>query len=1006
MKRATRGIAATVTVLVMAACGGGGTSSFTVSATATPGGAISPQSVQVNQGRQATFTLTPSQGFHIQGVTGCGGALAGGTYTTAPISAACTVSATFEINRYRVTAVAGAGGSISPTTADADHGSTLNFNLTADAGYLVDAVGGCGGTLQNSTYTTGPITGECQVQASFRLPAVSGTVIPAGGTAADSDVNDPFAPYAPNDDFPEAQLIPNPVTLGGYVNTPGAGSQGRSFADGDEFDVFRVGLTGGQVATLLIASEDEDDDLDLYLVDVDGTVVDASLDDTARVESVVVPPDAGGEYFLAVNAFNGASNYWLNIGQAVPDVVPAMRLSDRFVPGELIVALADPPGAKAVWVDELASLGTGKGRGQEAAPRSMLVRLDELARLGEPVAAAGRGIEALQKPAELLGNLTAGDESTAAKLETLLTAKALALDPAVAAAAPNYLYELHATFTPNDPHFQLQWHYPQVSLPQAWSLNSGTGVIVAVIDSGVFLDHPDLAGRLVDGYDFILGVPGGNDPGDSPVPPGGSTFHGTHVAGTVAAATHNDTGVAGVAFGAMVMPLRVCSTSGCPGYAIEQALRFAAALPNDSGTVPAQAAGVINLSLGRGGPALPAEQALFDELRARDVVVVASAGNSDTSEPSYPAAYQNVLAVSAVDIEGNKAYYSNFGAWIDVAAPGGDARRDVNADGFPDGVLSTIVDDSAGAPVPRYAFLQGTSMASPHVAGIVALMRSAVPALHAQDIESLLQNGVITDDLGVPGRDDIYGHGLVNAAKAVAEALNTGGEPVTLEPFMSVSPPSANFGATLGSMSVVFSNSGAGELEFGTPAEDSGGWLSLAAAQSEGRLLLTLSVQRDGLAQGAYVATVTVPSSANTVEVPVYMQVADALAANIVQQYVLLIDPESFATRHTALAVAASGGQQDFRIENVAPGSYLLVSGSDADNNDFICGAGESCGIFRGPGDVVPVEVGGDDIAGLEFTSGYGLVTTSSESLSSPGHGMPLARGQPDGVKRVPRFGE
>jgi serine protease len=1009
LNSATRVIATALAFLVMAGvagCGGGGTSSFTVTATATTGGSISPQSIRVNKGKQVTFTVTPSPGYGIQGVTGCGGSLVGGTYTTAPISAACTVSATFAINRYRVTAVAGAGGSISPTTADADHGSTLDFTVTADSGYLIDAVSGCGGTLQDTTYTTGPITGECEVQATFRLPAVSGTVIPAGGTAADSDVNDPLAPYAPNDDFPEAQLIPNPVTLGGYVNEPGAGSEGRSFTDGDEFDVFRVGLADGQVAKLLIASEDEADDLDLYLVDLNGLVVDASLDSAARVESVAVPANASGEYFLAVHAFSGASNYLLNIGQPAPDLAPAMRLSDTFVPGELIVALADTPGPKPAWVAELTSLGTGKGREQEAAPRSMLVRLDGLARLGERIAAAGRGIEALQKPAEVLGNLAAGDENTAAKLETLLTVKALARDPAVAAAAPNYLYDLHAAFTPNDPHFQLQWHYPQVSLPQAWSLNSGTGVIVAVIDSGVFLEHPDLAGRLVDGHDFILGIPGGNDPGDDPVPPGGSTYHGTHVAGTVAAATDNGTGVAGVAFGATVMPLRVCTTSGCPGYAIEQALRFAAGLPNDSGTVPPQTAGVVNLSLGRqGGPALASEQALFDELRARDIVVVASAGNSDTSEPGYPAAYQNVLAVSAVDMDGNKAYYSNFGSWIDVAAPGGDLRRDANADGFPDGVLSTIADDREGEPVPRYSFLQGTSMASPHVAGVTALMRSAVPAMSAQDIENLLRNGVITDDLGAPGRDDIYGHGLVNAAKAVTEALNTGGEPVTLDPFMSASPPSANFGATLTSISVVLSNSGAGELEIGTPSEDSGGWLGLVAEESEDRLILTLSAQRDGLAQGVYAATVTVPSSANTVNVAVFMQVADVLSANIALQYVLLIDPESFATQHAARAAPDSGGNQTFRIENVVPGSYLLVSGSDVDNDDFICDAGESCGIFRGPGDVVPIEVDGDDIENLEFTSGYGLVTSSSESLSSPGHGVPLERGDRAGAERAPRFG-
>lgn len=921
-----RRIAATLGILCLAAvaagCGGGGSSpSFTVTATASTGGTISPLSVEVKRGSRATFDVMPSPGYLIGGVTGCGGSLAGNTFTTAPVS------------------------------------------------------------------------GDCQVSATFRRPVVAGMVMPAGGTAADSDVNQPNAPFASNDDFPEAQRIPNPVTLGGYANAPGAGPEGRSRTEGDEFDRFRVGLLGGQVVTLLIASEDAGDDLDLYLFDLAGQVVEASLADTAREESIVVPDGFSGEFFLEVRAFSGASNYLLNIGQPVPAIAPAARVSDAFVPGELIVRLADEPAGKDPALDGLRLLGARSGRAHEPTPRNMLVTLDELGTQHARIAGARQGIEFLQA-ARPFGPLGTSDATMAAKLETLLTAKALARDPAIASATPNYLHDLHATFTPDDLYYPLQWHYPQISLPQAWPINTGAGVIVAVIDSGVFLAHPDLAGRLVDGYDFIDGTPGGNDPGDSPIPPGGSTYHGTHVAGTVAAATDNGIGVAGTAFGARVMPLRVCTTSGCPSFAIEQALRYAAGLPNDSGTVPAQAASVINLSLGRqGGPALAGEQALYDELRARDIIVVASAGNSNTSEQLYPAAYQNVLAVSAVDIEGSKAPYSNFGPWIDLAAPGGDLQRDLNADGFPDGVLSTIADDRDGVPVPRFAFLQGTSMAAPHVAGVMALIRSAVPALTAQDIEALLRNGLVTDDLGAPGRDDIYGHGLINAARAVTEALNTGGAPVELEPFMSASPPSVNFGTGLATATVVFSNSGGGELEFGAVSEDSGGWLGVVTERTEDSLIVRLSADRAGLAEGVYLVTVTATSSANTVEVPVFMQVADVLPASVGLQNVILIDPDTFATLNGTIAAPGPDGSQAFRVEDVVPGTYLLASGSDSDNDGFLCDAGESCGIYRGPGDVVLIEVEGADVVGLEFTAGYGLSAAASQALpSSPGHGLPLRR--------------
>jgi serine protease len=956
--------------------GGGGTPAYTVTATASTGGIISPQTARVQQGSTASFTVSAADGYSLQGVSGCGGSLSGNTYTTGAISADCTVSATFTINRYQVTTSAGPGGTISPTSVIADHGSVLTFTLDPNSGFVVDAASGCGGSLQDAAYVTGPLIGPCQVAATFRQLSVSGTVIPGGGTAIDSDVNDPLAPFVPNDTLAEAQLIPNPATLGGYVNTPGAGAPGRSFEAGDELDIFQVELFAAQTIALRIASDDAADDLDLYLADRNGEIIDASLEVAAREESLVVP--AGGEYLVIVNAAAGASNYLLHISQPNLDVAPTMRLSDAFVPGELIVLPASEDAPK----NTLQGLATGTAEGRQGAPRNRLVRLDARDQQGAYAVAglSGAPVDVVLPPRIV----TASDAVVAAKLDTLLAMKRLAVDPAVASVTPNYLHEL-GSFTPNDVRYPLQWHYPLISMPQAWSLNTGMGAIVAVIDSGVFLDHPDLAGRLVPGYDFILGAPGGNDPGENPIPPGGSNYHGTHVAGTIAAATDNAIGVAGVAFGARIMPLRVCTATGCPAHAIEQGLRFAAGLPNDSGTVPAEPADVINLSLGRqGGPALAAEQDLYDVLRSRDILVVSSAGNSDTNQPGYPAAYANVWAVSAVDIEGNRAFYSNFGAWIDVAAPGGDLQRDVNGDGFPDGVLSTYIDDRDGIPLPRYAFLQGTSMASPHVAGVLALMRSAVSALSAQDIEALLRNGALTEDLGATGRDDVYGYGLINAAKAVSAALNTGGEPVDLEPFMTASPRQVNFGTGLASVTVVLSNSGGGELVFGPATQDSGSWLSISAQQSGEQLILTLVADRSGLEQGIYSATVTVLSDANTVEIPVVLQVADVLSASIGLQYVLLADPDTLEVRHGAIAEPLADGRHAFRIDSVSPGDYLLFSGSDANNDGFICDSGESCGIYRTPGDIVLIRVIDEDVTGLEFTSGYELSSTASQAAAAP----------------------
>ena len=913
----------------------------------------------------------------LAGLAGCGGGDGGGS----------------GAKSHTVTATATTGGTISPSSATVMHGSTATITLVPDEGYLISGVTGCGGSLEGTTYTTAPVTAPCQVFVAFRLPQISGTIWPAGGTAVDSSVNDPLAPFTPNNDFSQAQLISNPVTLGGYVNVAGAGPEGRSFATGDPVDTFRVSLLAGQTITLRIASDDVADDLDLYLIDENENIVDASLGKSARVESVLVPPDGTGNYFVQVHAFSGASNYLLNIGPAFEESQPTMRLSDDFLPGEAVVLLAEMDDAGSDPSAGLFPQGLAAERAQEHRRRNMLIDLAEF-RSGRPQAVPVTRAERAWR--ELAGpdrDLRVQDSVTADKLATLLLIKGLAHDPAIAHAAPNYLHDLHLTTTPNDPRYPLQWHYPQISLPQAWPLSSGADVVVAVIDSGVYLAHPDLEGRLLPGHDFVLGIPGGNDPGDDPVPPGGSSYHGTHVTGTIAAATNNRLGVAGVAFNARVMPLRACSTIGCSSFAVEQALRYAAGLPNDSGTVPANPAQVINLSLGRGGPALASEQALYDELRARDIVVVSSAGNNDTSTPSYPAAYRNVFAVSAVDFQRRKAYYSSFGSWIDVAAPGGDLRRDLSGDGFPDGVLSTVLDDRDDKATPAYRFFQGTSMAAPHVAGVVALMRSAVPAVTADDIENLLRNGMITDDLGPPGHDEVFGHGLINAYKAVVETLNAGGLPVELDPFMVASPRTANFGTTLQSVTIVFENAGGGTLEFATPSEDSGGWLGVTAVESGDELVVTLSVEREGLDEGVYTATLTVPSSANTVEVPVLMQVAQLPEANIGQQYVLLVNPESFATVRQVRAEIRADGSQRFRFGNVPPGTYLLFTGSDANNDLLICDAGESCGVYRSPGDPVFIVVDDRDLAGLDFSSGYHLAERSAAATLAAGEGLVPPRG-------------
>lgn len=620
-------------------------------------------------------------------------------------------------------------------------------------------------------------------------------LVPATEIAVDSDDgSNPDAVYIPNDTAATAQVLPNPVTVTGYVNQPGSGSESRSRVAGDLVDVYRVGLQSGQRVNLTIAGDGVQNDLDLGLADLDGNLLDVSAGQV-QVESLTIK--TAGDYLVIVGASRGASRYELTIGPARGPAPASLRLSDPFAAGQVVVRFLDDRTETKTGVRAQArALGVFAGREGESRQRNTLLKLESL----KPTQA--NQARTSTEPPGFPGGFQPVDPMEQAKLATLYRVKALSLDSEVRSAGLNYIRKI--LFAPNDPYYQYQWHYRQINLPQAWDVTTGANTIVAVIDTGVVLSHPDLQGQLIAGYDFIQdpamagdgdGIdPNPDDPGDH-YDNGSSSFHGTHVAGTVAAATNNGVGVAGVAFGAKVMPLRALGVGGGYDYDIEQAVRFAAGLPNDSGTVPPRRADVINLSVG--GPGFsPGSPAVYDQARAAGVVIVAAAGNDGTSELNYPAAFPGVIAVGAVDINKALAYYSNFGSWISVVAPGGNLAQDVNGDGKPDGVMSTAARDSSGTLVNDYLIYQGTSMATPHVAGVIALMKAVAPSLTPQAITNLLASGALTDDLGAPGKDDQFGYGLINASKAVSAAGGGSGS----RSFRTIDSSLLNWGDNIGTM--------------------------------------------------------------------------------------------------------------------------------------------------------------------------------------------------------------
>jgi uncharacterized protein YkwD len=325
----------------------------------------------------------------------------------------------------------------------------------------------------------------------------------------------------------------------------------------------------------------------------------------------------------------------------------------------------------------------------------------------------------------------------------ILSAADLEALPGVMAAAPGGLLAV-----PSDPLYSSQWHHAKVGMPRAWDYSRGGQVVVAVIDSGVMCGHADLSGKCTAGYDFV------NQDSD----PADDHGHGTHVAGIIGAATNNARGVAGTAWDIRVMPIKSLNSAGRGSH-------FDIAAGIDWSV--SHGASVINMSLGAYFTSSTLQSAVSRAIN-QGVVVVAAAGNDAVSNPTYPAVYPGVIGVAATTQSDGRASFSNFGDFVDVAAPGV-------------GILSTVMTGS-------YQAWNGTSMASPIVAAVAGLLMDQDATRSPAEIQSILESTAV--DLGAPGRDSLFGSGRVDAGAALA---SHGGVPATATPIgptATFAPPS------------------------------------------------------------------------------------------------------------------------------------------------------------------------------------------------------------------------
>ena len=459
-------------------------------------------------------------------------------------------------------------------------------------------------------------------------------------------------------------------------------------------------------------------------------------------------------------------------------------------------------------------------------------------------------------------------------------AAALQNNPAIEFAEPDSTAQALA----NDPYYTngSQWSLPKIQAASAWALTTGSpDVVVAVIDTGVHATHPDLAGRVLPGRDFV------NNDMDATDDQG----HGTAVAGIIGAATNNATGMAGISWQSPILPVKVLSSTGSGSYsAIANGIIWAAD----------QGAQIINLSLGGTSASITLQNAV-DYAWSRNAVIIAAAGNNGNDTPLYPAACKNVVAVSATTSTDTRPTWSNFGTYVDLSAPGAN--------------ILTLSGNSS------YAYTNGTSFSSPTVAGVVALMAATNTSLTNRVlVDTLLAN---CDDIGQTGYDVYYGHGRVQAARAVQAAAAIT-PPDTSAPVVALAAPTA--GETLSGIVTITASASDDRAVTGMELLLAG---EIIAQSSSGNLSLDLDTTL--YLDGVYALEVRAYDAANNLGTAVMeVEIRNSSQVDAIAPTVAITSPSNGAklANSTKVSIASSDNVGVTRVELFINGKLEFTSTS------------------------------------------------------------------------------
>ena len=833
------------------------------------------------------------------------------------------------------------------------------------------SMAGCG----DGNGQIGTLSGTIEISSGTRVDR--DTALDLEGEGLNSSLRRPINGVQ-NPDNP----FPGNVIAGGYVSAyPGSYNPELGYPK-DELDTLRLQLSEGQRVSVNFfpapfnpSGEPGTGDapktrLTLRPVGNEANEV-STAEDTELNKSVEAPQN--GKHNLVIEATDGDPARY---------VLRATSLSENETLGQ---ASADFEPGEAIITTETAATG-GAIRAQARGPSELSSQVGSQRGLG-------RNHFRVTMPIEREAVLPATASKARSKAQTLEWIRELNATPGVASAVPNHRVRatqpaLDCTNDPDQPECQDQfglqaWHYNLINAPGAWNKAAGTNVRIAVLDTGLaWFDgdwHPGLAPNI------NCGEPGGCfDAVDGSLPIDHNGSHGTHVSGVAAAAATNDGHVTGVAHDSRLIPVRVLGGSEGTVADVIEGVNWATNLARE------ERPDIINLSLGS-QTENPALRDAVAEATAAGILVVAASGNAGDDRRFFPAAFPSVLAVGAVDCGGKRSSFSNFGDWLDLVAPGGGNAADCG-DGDDDFVFSSVSDENKSLNIP-VGGRQGTSMAAPHVAGVLGLMREVNPAVGMPVIRALLREGTLTQNNDTGAFDQELGRGIIDAEAAATEDLSG---------FAALAPSLERLRLDDDRQSVDLSLDAVGDEEasFDNAEVTDGGkpWLDVEPAGGERNFRISLNT--DEMEEGQFFRStlnvsykVVGASETRDYQIPVTATLeANEADRNAGAHFVQLIpadaindDSVSEETRQTVVEAVDGRYRFEFDVSDIEPGKYFLIAGSDLDNDGSFCGPGEACAEFPVTGQPQAIEITQETSRAVELETAFTRPVDSQN-----GNGMPI----------------